>query len=120
MAVTLLGDLNAYDQYIRSGYMEGLTYFINIFNSGSLGTIMLESENTTGTLKHTSYWNDFLTMARRDVTVNTAQTSEKMTKNEHTAFKTFWKSIPQEFTWTAFKTAENETKETVMFRLGRK
>lgn len=120
MALTFLSDLLPYDQYLRSGYIEQLTYAVNILNAASGGTIRLESENVTGTKKHEAYFKDFGTMSRRDITVDTAQTASKIERAEHTAFKTFWKFEPVAWQWSAFKTSDNMTNEEVMLIVGRK
>lgn len=120
MSLTLLGDLLPYDLYFRAGYVEGSDYFMEIFNGGSNGTIRLESENSTGTLKHIAHTKDFGVISDRDITSDSAQSVHKIEKAEHTAFKTFWKFEPVEFQWTAFKTSDNMTKEEVMFLIGRK
>lgn len=120
MALTFLSDLLPYDQYLRTGYIEQLTYAVNILNAASGGTIRLESENTTGTKKHEAFFQDFGTMERRDITTDSAQVAEKIERAEHTAFKTFWKFKPVAWQWTAFKTSDNMTNDEVMFMVGRK
>lgn len=120
MALTFLSDLLPYDQYLRTGYIEQLTYAVNILNAASGGTIRLESENTTGTKKHEAFFRDFGTMERRDITTDSAQVAEKIERAEHTAFKTFWKFKPVAWQWTAFKTSDNMTNDEVMFMVGRK
>lgn len=120
MALTFLSDLLPYDQYLRTGYIEQLTYAVNILNAASGGTIRLESENTTGTKKHEAFFHDFGTMERRDITTDSAQVAEKIERAEHTAFKTFWKFKPVAWQWTAFKTSDNMTNDEVMFMVGRK
>lgn len=120
MALTFLSDLVPYDGYLRSGYIEKLTYSVNILNAASAGTIRLESENTTGTKKHEAYFKDFLEIERRDITVDTAQTASKIERAEHTAFKTFWKAKPAAWQWSAFKTSDNMSNEEVMLIVGQK
>lgn len=120
MALTFLSDLLPYEQYLRTGYIEQLTYAVNILNSASAGTIKLESENTTGTKKHEAFFKDFGTIERRDITVDSTQDIEKITRAEHTAFKTFWKFKPVAWQWTAFKTSDNMSNEEVMYLVGRK
>lgn len=120
MALTFLGDLKPYDSFLRSGYIEGIDYNVDILNSASAGTIQYGSEFTTGTKKNTAYFKDFGTITRRDITSDDVQTPEKIERAEHTAFKTFWKFIPVEWQWTAFKTADNMSVEEVMYMVGRK
>ena len=118
MALTLLNDLVPYELYFRTGYMEGLDYFVNIFGANSNNTIRLESENSTGLKKNMAIWKSFGNITRRDITVDTAQDSHKIERAEHTAFKTFWKFKPVEFQLSAFKTSDNMTPEQVMFMIG--
>lgn len=120
MALTFVADLIPYESYLRTGYIESLDYNVNILNAGSVGTIKLESELTTGFKKNEAFFKDFGKISRRDVTADTAQTSHKIERNEHTAFKTFWKFEPVEWTWTAFKTADNMSNEEVMYMVGKK
>lgn len=118
MALTLLSDLVPYEQYFRTGYKEGLDYFVNIFGPNSNNTIQLEAEDTTGLKKNIAIWKSFGNISRRDITVDTAQDSHKIERAEHTAFKTFWKFEPVEFQLTAFKTSDNMTPEEVMMMIG--
>ena len=78
MALTVLSDLLPYEQYFRTGYIEGVNHMIDLFNGGSTGTILLESESATGTKKNTAFFKDFGTISRRDITVDSAQTSHKI------------------------------------------
>ena len=120
MALTFTSDLLPYDKFLRAGYIEGLTYNVNILNTMSVGTIRYGSELTEGFKKTTAYWNDFGKIERRDITSDAAQTSEKITRNEHSDFKTFWKFTPVEWQLTAFKTSDNMTDGEVMLMIGRK
>ena len=120
MALTFIADLLPYESYLRTGYIESIDFNVNILNAGSAGTIKLESELTTGFKKNEAFFKDFGKISRRDVTVDTDQTSHKIERNEHTAFKTFWKFEPVEWSWTAFKTADNMSNEEVMLLVGKK
>lgn len=120
MALTFISDLIPYESYLRTGYIESLDYNVNILNAGSAGTLKLESELTTGFKKNEAFFNDFGAISRRDVTADTDQTSHKIERAEHTAFKTFWKFEPVEWQWTAFKTADNMSNEEVMYLVGKK
>lgn len=120
MALTVLSDLLPYEQYFRTGYIEGVNHMIDLFNSGSNGTILLEGESTTGTKKNTAFFKDFGTISRRDITVDSAQSSHKIERAEHTAFKTFWKFEPVEWMWTAFKTSDGMSNEEVVMMVARK
>jgi hypothetical protein len=93
---------------------------IDLFNSGSNGTILLESETSTGTKKNTAFFKDFGTISRRDITVDSAQVSHKIERAEHTAFKTLWKFEPVEWMWTAFKTSDGMSNEEVVMMVARK
>ena len=64
MPLTLLGDLKHYENYVRTGYVQGIVDRINVFNSRSGGTIRLTSEFTTGMEKNIAFWEDFGVMAR--------------------------------------------------------
>jgi hypothetical protein len=120
MALTFTADLLPYDNFLRAGYIEGTDYYVNILNSASRGAIRYSSELTAGLKKNTSYFKDFGTVTRRDITSDDVQTPEKIEKAEHTAFKTFWKFVPVEWHWTAFKTSDNMTVKEVMLLVGRK
>lgn len=120
MALTLLADLKHYENYFRLGYIEGLTYRVNILNSQSAGVIRASSEFTTGMEKQIAFFEDFGTITRRDITVDTAQTPEKITREKYYAFKTFWKYVPNNFQISAFKTADGMTPEEVYIMIGRK
>ena len=120
MAITFTSDLLPYENLMRSGYVEGLTHNVNILNQGSNGTLRLESELTAGTLKKEAFWKDFLTFTRRDITVQTALTAEKIERNEHTAFKTFWRTDPVEWLMTSFKTSDNMSDDEVVYMIGKK
>ena len=120
MALTLLADLKHFENYFRLGYIEGLTYRVNILNSQSAGVIRASSEFTTGMEKQLAFFEDFGTITRRDITVDTAQTPEKITREKYYAFKTFWKYVPNNFQISAFKTADGMTPEEVYIMIGRK
>ena len=120
MALTLLKDLIPYENFVRTGYIEGITYRLNILNQNSNGTIQADSEFTAGTKKNIAFWEDFGEMARRDITVDTAQEAGKISRNERAEFKTFWKFKPIQFQWSAFKTADRMTPEEVYYMIGRK
>lgn len=94
MALTFLSDLLPYDQYLRTGYIEQLTYAVNILNAASGGTIRLESENTTGTKKHEAFFRDFGTMERRDITTDSAQVAERLNAPNIPRSKPFGSSSP--------------------------
>ena len=118
--LTFLGDLLPYDEQLRSGYIEGLDYYVNILNSASNGTIRYGSELTAGLKKTTAYFKDFGTIERRDITSDAIQETEKIQRAERSEFKTFWKLKPVAWQWTAFKTADNMSVEDVMFMIGKK
>jgi hypothetical protein len=118
--LTFLGDLLPYETYLRSGYIEGTDYYVNILNSASAGTIRYGSELTTGTKKTEAFFKDFGTIERRDITSDAAQTTEKIERDEHTMFKTFWKLKPVAWSWSAFKTSDNMSVKDVMFMIGKK
>ena len=120
MAVTFINDLIPYDSFLRTGYIEGLEYNVNILNSASGGTIRYGSELLTGLKETAAYFKDFGTIERRDITVDTAQESEKIQRAERHRFKTFWKFKPVEWSLTAFKTADNMSDGEVMLMIGRK
>lgn len=120
MAFTVLGDLRHYENYLRLGYVEGITYRMNLFNSQSNGTIIGESEYTAGMQKFNAFFPDFGTIERRDITIDSAQESEKIVRDEFYSFKTFWKMRPQEFQQAAFKTADKMSPEQVYIMIGRK
>jgi hypothetical protein len=120
MALTFVADLLPYESYLRTGYIEGIDFTINILNAGSAGTIKLESELTTGFKKNEAFFKDFGKISRRDVTSDADQTAHKIERNEYTAFKTFWKFEPVQWSWTAFKTADNMSNEEVMYLVGKK
>lgn len=120
MALTLLNDLVHYENFFRLGYVEGLSHRVNILNAQSGGTIRASSEFTAGMKKSIAYFKDFGTITRRDITVDTAQTPEKIVRDEYYAFKTFWKMTPIQFQLSAFKTADKMTDEEVYVMIGRK
>lgn len=120
MALTLLNDLIPYEKYFRLGYIEGITYRLDILNSRSNGVIQADSEFTSGTKKNIAFWQDFGEIARRDITVDSAQDMSKISRNERAEFKTFWKFPPVQFQWSAFKTADKMTPEEVYIMIGRK
>lgn len=120
MPLTLLGDLKHYENYVRTGYVQGIVDRINVFNSRSGGTIRLTSEFTTGMEKNIAFWEDFGVMTRRDISVDTAQTPHKIERDEYHAFKTFWKFEPVNFQLSAFKTADGMSENDVYVMIGRK
>lgn len=120
MAFTVLGDLKHYENYLRLGYVEGITYRLNILNANSAGTIRATSEFTKGMQKFNAFFPDFGTVTRRDIESDSAQTSAKIIRDEFYSFKTFWKMPPTEFQQSAFKTADGMTPEQVYIMIGRK
>ena len=106
MAITVLSDLIPFANQFRQGYIDAMVEASNLFNSGSNGAIIFRDSDAKGTLNKTAFFKDFGTVGRRDITANTAQDSEKIERDYHTSFRTYFKLKPIEWQDEAFWTAD--------------
>ena len=118
MAITILSDLIPFANQFRQGYIDSMVEASNLFNGGSNGAIVFRDSDAKGTLNKTAYFKDFGTVGRRDITANTAQTSEKIERDTHTSFRTYFKFIPVEWQDEAFWTADRMQQDAIMYMVG--
>ena len=118
MAITVLSDLIPFANQFRQGYIDAMVEASNLFNGGSNGAIIFRDSDAKGTLNKTAYFKDFGTVGRRDITANTAQTPEKIERDYHTSFRTYFKLIPIEWQDEAFWTADRMQQDAIMYMVG--
>lgn len=118
MAITLLSDLLPYANQFREGYIDSMVEASRLFNEGSNGAIRFTDSDAKGTLTKTAYFKDFGTVSRRDITSTSDQTPEKIERDEHTMFRTYFKLNAIEWQDEAFWTSDRMQQDAIMYMIG--
>lgn len=96
MAIGKASDFVVYQREFNSGKTEVMQQVVDVFNAGSNGTILLGKENHEGDYSSEAFFQDVITVDRRDPTSVAAATPQALTQEEHVKVKLNRKTLAEQ------------------------
>jgi len=110
MGIGTASDFVVYQEEFNSGKTEVMQQAVNVFNEDSAGTILLGKENHIGDYSSEAFFQDVVSVDRRDTTSTSAKTATALTQTEDVKVK-LNRSILVEQTVDAFKKIGRDPRE---------
>lgn len=82
MALGTISDLKNYNDYINGSFFEQFVQNSDVFNAASRGALLLNTEETRGDYKYTSFFEEGPDVERRDDTASSGLTPNAVQQNE--------------------------------------
>jgi len=118
-AITLASDLKIYHKYLDLGFTETVAQYLQMFNAGTRGAIVLNSDFAEGAYKYQSFFKEVSSLVtRRDLTSAADIDTLKMTQDEIVAVKLSRKAGPVRSAIGAFL-RKGLSMQTISIMMGR-
>lgn len=89
MAIGTISDFKNYNEYIQSSMFETIMQFVDVFDGGSNGSIVMLREMLKGYYKYEAFFTEGPDIEERDPTDTSTVTDNPLTQEENIAVKLF-------------------------------